>query len=218
MSYGTSEKHKKSGKADQTSWDLDQRCAYLLGVLGNLHNRYPEKTYGFNELYRELDKRKNRKLKTTVFSRQTLSQHLKHLLDKELIEVREDKDSYYKIKPRKYRLSKYLVEITKDLRPLEDLYYEEMLKDYRLLETSPLTILLLRAYMRMGVEIFRKTLAFPEFFGMYQRDHVYTTIEILTKEYKTIIHERNESEKALKILDEFYDFVKQKLDEKYGSL
>lgn len=219
MTYEISNEIKKRlEKADQIGSTLDERCNSLLVFFSVIHDRNPGKMYGFNELYRRLDELKNKNAIKTGFTRQTLSVHLKHLLEKDLIEVREEKESKLKIKPRKYRLSKYWAELTKDLRPLYIPDYEEVLKDFKLQETKPLTLLLLGAYMKLCVEIFRKAIALPEIYGTDYRYYAYNFIENLAKAYRAIVFERNESETALSIIDEFGLFLKQNVNEKYGPL
>jgi DNA-binding transcriptional ArsR family regulator len=219
MSYEISEEIKKRlQKADQIGSNLDERCSSLLVFFSVHYNQNPMEMYGFNELYRRLGELKKKEAMKTVFTRQTLSVHLKHLLEQDLIEVREEKESNLKIKPRKYRLSKFWTELTKDLRPLYISSYEEVLKDFKLSATEPLTLLLLRAYLKLCVEIFRNALAIPEIYGTDYRYHAYNFIENLTKVYRTTVFERNEPETALRIIEGFRDFVNEKLNEKYGSL
>ena len=69
---------------------LDEHCTFLLVLFDIDRTRPLETTRGFNELYRMLEKGKKKGTFKLGFTRQTLSLHLKHLLEKGLIEVKED--------------------------------------------------------------------------------------------------------------------------------
>jgi len=85
-------------------------------------------------------------------------------------------------------------------------------------ETEPFTLLLLRAYVRLSTEIFRKTLQFPELHGEIFRGQVYSCMENLTKAHRALVSERKESRKALRAVEDFQDYIEQQLTEKYGPL
>lgn len=219
MGFETSKEMKKHmEKIDEIASSLDKRCILLMMFFSVLYPKDPKKKYGFNELYRKLRKLTKDTGIRTSFSRQTLSEHLKHLLEKDLIEFEDDEKSRYRIKPRKYGLSKNYVKLIEDLRPLDFPQPEELLKRFRLKGTEESTIFLLMVYIELGFEMFKQTLTYPETYGPTIREYVFSRIENLTEAYRAIIFERNESEKALQVVEEFGEFVNKKLDEKYDLL
>lgn len=209
---------KRIEKIDQIASDLDRRCILLMMFFSVRYPKDPKKTYGFNELYRKISKIIEETKIRASFTRQSLTTHLRHLLEKELIEVDEDKESKLKIKPRRYKLSKFYVKLTEDLRPLDIPYPKDLAKRFRFRETEPLTVVLLSMYIELCFEILRKTLTYPETYGPISREYIFSYIENLTKAYRAVVFERNESENALQIFEEFREFVNQKLDDKYDKI
>lgn len=211
-----SQEHSKEfAKLDST---LDEHCCILLVLFDFDRTKHPETTHGFNELYRRLYRDRKKGFIRRGFSRQTLSLHLKHLLEKGLIEVRENSESNLKIKPRMYKSSKYWNDLSNLLSPIRIPKYEKIVKEFRNYETKPLTALLLGVSAQICIEVFDRSLTYPEFFSRIQRDYIYEFIENMVEVYRSIVLERQEKEEASRAIKMFDDFFLQKIREKYGSV
>jgi DNA-binding transcriptional ArsR family regulator len=200
---------------EQLGATLDKHCSVLLAEFDFDRARYPERTYGFNELYRKLDK--DREIVKMRFDRRSLSLHLKHLREKGLVEVREDDQSNLKIKPRRYMLSKHWNDLAEVISPIPMLNVAERMKDYRKYETETLTVLLMGLSEQLCIEMFERALCYPEFMASIHRDYYYDYIEQMIEAYRSTVSDRHEQKKASRALKKFDDFYRQKIKEKYNS-
>jgi hypothetical protein len=177
----------------------DDHCASLFAYLTVL---YPEEI-GFNALLKVLQKEK----KTTQvgFSRNTLSNHLNHLLADDFVIVREDSDSNYRLKPRYYKLSPFVVEIFYDVIIRDDVLFEStILDEMKNMELKKLTITLIDIMMSILHEVLIDGIMFPDNIAEYNLDLVLQRkISILVTAYKKRVLEYDEQEAVFNILKEF---------------
>ena len=194
---------------------LDKYCSVILAYFTII---YP-KEKGFNELVRDLDKlMKENPTDIKRISKNTLSNHLKHLLEKELIVVREEKDSKLKIKPRKYKLSPFFEDLGKDIVLFDYPTSEDLFKEITKERIAPLTIVLIDLLFEMCTELLKNTLKYSEKSSAYSRAISYKRIEVLLKAYRKSVYEKMEKENALNIIDEHDKWWIKQRNEKWGSL
>jgi len=211
LCYLAFEFDERMKKLDEVVSHLDKHCGAILAYLSVI---FPEEI-GFNELFRKFKKLKG----APSFSKGTLGRHLEHLLKEQLIVVREDKDSRLKIKPRKYKLSPYFVEISQDMLEHKLLDPIDALHAMRLEEIQPLTIVLIDIFLGNICEILKNTIKYPEKIADYQRTSVfYYHFENYMKAYRARVLENNEKEKALKTIDDFNKYWVDVRNEKWGDL
>lgn len=194
---------------------LDKYCSKIMAYLTII---YP-KEKGFNELLRELNKLiEENPTQIKGISKKTLSDHLKHLLEKELIVVREIKGSKLKIKPRKYKLSPYFRDLGKDIVVFEYRTPEDLIKEMTKEKITPLTIMFIDILFETYTELLKNTLNYSEKISAYSRGIIYERFEILLKAYRKTVYDKMEKENALKIIDEHDKWWIKTRNDKWGSL
>jgi len=191
---------------------LDRHCLKLLILFEINYERTPEKeSFGFNEFYRKFGKENK-------FNLNVLSVHLNHLVEKKLLEVKEETKSKLKIKPKKYRLSRFWIDLRQDIAYFSIPDYQTFLKEFKALNVEEWSILVTTACIIYCIDIFRKSVILPELVAGTQRDIIYNYIEHLSKAFRTSVLEKNESQKALANLEELRTYLLQKVKEKHGLL
>jgi len=214
MSGKTSGKTKK-GTTDgaETAEALDEYCKKLLSFFDMLRTKYPEKTFGFNEILRKLTYEQKQN-----FSKQTLAFHLKHLLDQGIIEFKEETSSPLRIKPRKYKLTSLWDDLLQFVRPHYFPDYEKMVTYLEQFEIEDMTILLLEMSVDVCVSMFEQQTATPEPIAAYCREYTYDYIENLAKAYRKVLSKKKDPEEALKAIGKFNENRKQEMMKEYHHL
>lgn len=187
--------------------NLDEYCINLLLFFRQRLNE----SFGFNQLLKELEKMRGSFEKR--FSRRVLSLHLKHLLEKHIIEVKEIKESRLKIKPRKYSLSPYWKNFFETLDGLKT--PEKILEEFKGKPIEEITASIIETSIDFCTRSFEEILLAPKFWGATESRYYSNLVEKLARIYQKVVYERKEKEKALQTLKEINELLKNAMREKY---
>jgi DNA-binding HxlR family transcriptional regulator len=198
---------KAMRELDSLVKNLDQHClAIILFFRQNM-----DKSFGFNELLKKLDKEK--RMLEISFSRQTLSLHLKHLLAYNMLEVREDKESRLKIKPRYYRLSDYWKTLFENFDGLKN--YRRINEEFRFEPTENITASLIETSIDFCTRSFAEVILSPKYWGASESKYYSNLVEKLALIHQKLVAEKNQEEKALHTLKEINVLLSRAIREKY---
>ncbi len=215
MSRVSKEVRERFKQLDKAVESLDRHCSSLLAFFTVM---YPDE-FGFNELHRKLRNLNKYSSQASLFkSKTTLSTHMKHLLNKQYIVVRVDKKSKLKIKPRKYTLSPYLVEISKDVINLKALSLNQALEPMRGEDIRPLTIMLIDILLRNVCEFLESVITYPEKLAALYRSVTYWHFDNIMNAYRIRVLEKGEEKAALGAISEFNNAFNEFKREKWLHL
>ena len=197
--YLSPEFKRKAKEIQKILFNLrDTHCTTFFAYLTVI---YPEEI-GFNALLKALNEDRYSK---KGLSKNTLSNHLKHLLKDKYIVVREESDSNLRLKPRKYKLSPFVVEIFYDVIIRDyDLIESSILDEMRDMELEQLTIILIDIMLSILHDVLIDGIMFPDNIAEYNLDFVLQRkLGIFSTAYKKRVLENNEQEAVFKILKQF---------------
>lgn len=184
---------------DEMLEDLDEHCSLILvGITMN-------PGIGFNQLHKELRKHSNHR----EVAKSTLSEHLKHLSKKNLIEKEIVEGSPLKIKPTKYRTSSHFKELSKGF-VAQSTTQEDFLPLMISEDVKSLTKHLMRIILLHLTDCMKSTLQVPENISVLNMHQLFYNIETLMKAYRERILQKKEETTALKTIDEWFSNVNQR--------
>jgi DNA-binding HxlR family transcriptional regulator len=193
---------------------IDDNDRYCQKILLFLCVTYPKK-HGFNELRRQL----NSKKQGPTFTRKTLSNHLNHLLELEIITFEIIEESNLTIKPKKYYLNSNFVKIVKDIFVYDyDLLQSDIYQDFLEVGVKALTIALIDIMISDVIQLLSDKLIYSEKIADYRRQRVSIRSEIITNAYYRRVIELKEKDDALSLIKNIVKTWRDLRDEKWGSL
>lgn len=186
---------------------LDKYCDAILLIFEINH----DKELGFGELYRELIQFE--RVVRLTFTRPTLSRHLKHLVEKNILEVREEIESNLTIKPKKYRLREYWAKM---LRTGKYKDYTTIMSEYEDKEIEFITYDFVGKSIDMCLEAFKESISinrkgFPTILGT---SYYLGIMNYIIDNYGKIVVDRNLDESSSSLLNDVKYSIKQILNEK----
>ena len=175
---------------DEILKDLDDSCSLILvGIAKN-----PE-GIGFNQLHREIRKHSDYR----QIAKSTLSEHLKHLLKKNLIEREEIRESLLKLKPTKYRISSYFKKLSKGFIA-QSVTPEDYLPLMMSEEVNTVTQHLMFIIIQHLSDCLKSILQTPENISIWNMHQLFYNMETLMIAYRERILKKNEVNPALKVI------------------
>jgi len=202
---------------------LDKHCKYLLFLLSvedakNKKGNTNQKGFGFNELYHYLQQLKKRSFLALNFTRPTLAKHLNHLVEGGFLEKTVIKKSNLKLKPTKYRISKFWRELTQVFYPWVNFDENKAMKTYSSYNTKILTSVILYDVLLCFARAIKNCLEAPPQIQKWFLENAFYLQENLTQCYIQIIKNRDDIEQAQKFIDTLTNLwacsVNKKLNER----
>ncbi len=177
---------------DELLAELDDECSFILAAI-ILH---PE-GIGFNELNRKI--KKDPKSLYYKMAKSTLSKHLNHLIDKNLLEKKVIENSRLKLKPSKYMTSQYFNDLSKGFID-QSTSPEDYLPLMRAEDIRSVTSQLMFLINQHVTECMRTSLTVPENISIWNIHQALYNLEILMRAYRERVLESKEESEALKAI------------------
>jgi len=183
---------KRKDVLDKMLDELDDPCQFILaGITLNAEG------IGFNELHREIRKQNN----YSKMSKSALSGHLKHLLEKNLIENKIDEKSPLKFKPSNYRTSSYFRELSKGF-VAQSITSEDFMPLMMSEDVNEVTRHLMFISIQHLSACLKSILQAPENISSLNMFQFFYNLETLMKAYRERILKKNEESTALEVIHE----------------
>lgn len=172
--------------------DLDDTCQLILAAV----TMHPQ-GIGFNQLLKKIKQHPD--IHYNSMAKTTLSEHIQHLLGKKLIEKHTLETSALKLKPSKYRISRYFRGLSKGLiaqsTTPEDILPAMMDEDAETVTRHLMSIIIdnLAACLEAVIQS-------PENISIYNMHQAFYNLETLMRAYRQRIQQKKEETLALETI------------------
>lgn len=184
---------RRKGFLDDLLKELDDTCSFILAEI-----TLNPQGMGFNELLKKVRKHPTyRKM-----AKSTLSEHLRHLMEKKLVDKKVDKDSRLKLKPSEYRTSQHFIQLSKGLIA-QSTTPEDYLPFMRTEDVKSVTNHLMEINLQHISECLKVVLQAPENIAVWNMHQAFYNLETLMRAYRERILESKEETMALKALQDW---------------
>ena len=183
----------KTDSLDDALIKLDNQCGFILATIS-----MNEKGFGFNSLLKKIREHDEHKR----MAKSTLSIHLKHLEEGNLIENEIVKESPLKYKPAKYKISQHFREISKGMIA-QSTTPEDFLPFMRDLDAEALTDQLMKAIHAHVAECLGIMIQVPDEISRWNMHQALYNLRSLMIAYRERIIERKEEIVASTALDKW---------------
>lgn len=172
--------------------DLDDTCQLILAAV----TMYPQ-GIGFNELLKKIKQHPDAHYNS--MAKTTLSEHIQHLLRKNLIEKHTLETSRLKLKPSKYRISPHFRQLSRGLIA-QSTTPEDILPTMMNESAETVTRHLMSIIIDNLAECLAVVIQSPENISIYNLHQAFYNLETLMRAYRQRIQQQKEETLALETI------------------